>query len=293
MSDLDLLVRFEDADHARRILESEGFQCRGEIPGVREISRQTHLSAPFFSDDGSTIIELQWGLHSPHSRWKADLAGIWRRIQPAEVFETPAYRLSWEDQLLHLALRLRFFQTGLRELADLINLILFSSPALDWTVIEARASAWEVEAPLYRALALADRLVDLGLPAGLLERLAARTDGMTLKDTAARVASPSFLLRSRSDQSRRIEECILELRMSEDLQSSVRLVQRLWRLALWPSDSELPKLVPDGRAARMRAPVRLWSALARDHGYWTVSKLGFSQWSELLRTARKLKSSIR
>jgi hypothetical protein len=192
-----------------------------------------------------------------------------------------------------LCLRLRFFQTGLRELADLINLSLFASLAIDWSVIEARAHAWRVEAPTYRAIALADRLVDLTLPGGFLERLATRTDRMTLQDTAARSATPAFLLRSRSDQSRRIEECFLELRMSEDLKESLKILSKLWGLTLWPETDELPKLVPDGRAARVRAPLRLWSALARDHGYWTISKLGLSQWRELLRTARKVKSPAR
>jgi hypothetical protein len=118
MNDVDVLIRRRDARLAIDVLGKAGFASVGALFGRDELSDDSHHTPPYVSEDLSCVVGLHWGLASPRSPWKPDTAGIWKRKAPAQVAGAPAFRMSWEDNLLHLCIHLPFFKTGLRELAD-------------------------------------------------------------------------------------------------------------------------------------------------------------------------------
>jgi hypothetical protein len=275
MNDVDLLVRFADAERALATLRAEGFRGVGELFGEKEISARSHHAPPYVSEDLACVIGPHWGLCSPLAPWRPDLDGIWERKAPVEVAGARAWRMSWEDNLLHLCIHLPFFKIGLRELADVYNVALFAEPGIDWPRFDALVARWRAEDAAYRVLRLTDALVDLGIPAAMLERWRARARAFTREDTDARAARPDLILESRSTQVARIEKAYAVFKLTGKYSERARAWAGMWAGLLWPKEAEALKLSglePGARgwrarsAARLRAPAKLWRAMAREHG---------------------------
>jgi hypothetical protein len=130
------------------------------------------------------------------------------------------------------------------------------------------ARRWKAEDAAYRVLALADRLVPLGVPERALEEWKSRSSAFTVSDTEARLAEGHLLIASRSVHIAKIEKAFSVFMLTGNYRERVLAWAMTWVLTFWPKASELPKLVPgaSGPKARLLAPVRCWNALARDYG---------------------------
>lgn len=280
MNDVDVMIRREDAEETIDVLKSLGFQGVGALFGKSEISASSHHTPPYVSADLACVIGLHWGLVSPLSPWRPDTLGIWKRKVAIRVADAPAFRMSWEDNLLHLCIHLPFFKTGLRELADVYNLVLHTQ--MDWDHVARLAHRWRAEDAVYRVLALADALVELGIPGKYWRNWSVRSSGFTLKDTEKRLLDTAELLRSRSTQAAKIEKAFAVFTLSENYAERAKAWAGMYALLLWPKESELVKLAAErelashrGRwlRARLRAPMQLWNAMARDHGHLPLAAM--------------------
>jgi hypothetical protein len=274
MNDLDILVRRDDAEEAIEVMKGLGFQGVGALFGKKELSENSHHTPPYVSADLACVVGLHWGLVSPLSPWRPDTLGIWKRKTAIQVAGAPAFRMSWEDNLLHLCIHLPFFKTGLRELADVYNVAL--QGAIDWAEFARLAHRWRAEDAAYRVLALTDALLDLGVPGKYWRNWSVRASSFTLKDTEKRLIDAPGILRSRSTQAAKIEKAYAVFMLSENYAERVKAWAGMWAFALWPKEQELAKLSAERdlahhRArllrARLRAPRQLWNAMARDHGH--------------------------
>lgn len=295
MNDVDVLIRRADAEKTIAVLKDLGFQGVGALFGKNELSENSHHTPPYVSEDLACVVGLHWGLVSPLSPWRPDTSGIWKRKVAVRVADAPAFRMSWEDNLLHLCIHLPFFKTGLRELADVFNLVRHAE--IDWEELARRAHRWRAEDAVYRVLVLTDSLVELGVPAKNMHGWEMRSSTFTHTDTEKRLANPASILHSRSTQAAKIEKAYAVFTLSENYGERMKALVGMYAFLLWPKETELAKLaaekdLEDNRGrwmrARLRAPLQLWNAMARDHGHLPLAAMTLANAGIAAReTARK------
>ncbi|MBI3541686.1 MAG: nucleotidyltransferase family protein [Deltaproteobacteria bacterium] len=269
MNDVDVLVKREDAPKLADILRTLGFSSVGLLLGKNEFEDDSHHCPPFVSPDLRCMVGIHWGLTSPYSVWKPDHDEIWRARAPATVFGAPAFRMSWEENLLHLCIHLPFFKVGVRELADVYNLCLYSEPRVDWKRFDRLVTRWRAEDGAYRVLSLADALVPFAPPPELLARWKAAASPFTRRDTQERLKLGPALIDTRSVHIGKIEKAFTVFRLTKSYKERVGAWAMTWKLTFFPPAGELPRLVPGNSSPlkmRLLAGIYCWQAMARDYG---------------------------
>ncbi len=273
MNDADILIRFEDAQTFCQGLRQLGFSCVGPLLEKTEISNRSHHAPPFVSEDLSCVVGVHWGLCSPHSKWTPSLEVVWRDKVRIQYGQTQAWRMSWEDYLLHLCTHLPFFKVGLRELADVFNLIRAAGPNLSWARLEQMMHAWHAHEGIYRVLRLSGALSNVNVPDNIFSSARRNCRRWIINDTDMRAHAPNMLLRSRSVHLGKIEKAFAVFRLSACYRERMQAWWNTWSLTIWPPVVELEKVLArevhggfNLMTARLRAPRMLFRVLVRDHG---------------------------
>jgi len=278
MNDLDLLVKFDQAPQAAEVLRDLGFQRLDSIFVKTEFSEQTHHSPPYIHWDHQCVVGLHWGLHSKRLPWRINTEEVWERKVPCTLNGAPAYRMSWEDNLLHLCIHLPFYKTGLRELADIFNLARYCNPGINWDSVLVRAKEWNAYDPVYRSLTLAHALVPLHQNASVLDRvfreLRPFCARFCLSETHRRAGSIERLLRSRSTYVAKIEKSCLVFRCSDNYLEKTSAWFKTWSLTFLPPPSEIVRIgfitsknpIALFLVGRFWVPFLILRALAKEHG---------------------------
>lgn len=286
MNDIDILIRFEQAEKSVQILRSLGLSSIGNLFGKEEISSKSHHAPPYVSPDAQCVIGIHWGLHSKYAQWKSDIEDIWKQKQPVCLAtkrgpKQICWRMSWEDNLLHLCTHLPFFKIGLRELSDVYNTVIFAQPKIDWSKFSIRVHEWNAEDAAYRVLSLAQALMPFDLlqtqdPTldSLLTHWRSRASRLCIQDTDKRTSSPELLLRSRSTQISKIEKAFTVFRLTKRYPEKVKAWAGTWYFTFWPSYTEHLRITGNLKLnsplhhlqTRITAPGLILSALARDYG---------------------------
>lgn len=283
MNDLDILVRREDGARIQAILKEVGFNNVGELFG-QSLDSSSHHTPPFISPDLACVVGLHFGLCSKGSGYHPDLEGIWNRSQPLLLEHTVpgclARRMTSEDNLLHLCIHLPFLKTGLRELADVVNLL---DAGVRWPEFIERAELWGAEAAAHRVLSLCEALWPGLLPEVMILRLdawRARCDRTALSDTDRLCSQPLSILTSRSTQPAKVEKAFAFFKLSPKLSEQAEAYVAMWVLLFAPKPKDLARVLGDPsleqEVARiplltrlrlhLRAARRVWYAMCRDHG---------------------------
>lgn len=291
MNDIDILVKFGQAKKAGRILLDLGFHCVSETLFAKEqFSKDTHHTPPYVHIAKQCVTGIHWRLNASCR----DIDGIWQRKAPVLINGIPAYRMSWEDNLLHLCIHLPFYKTGMRELADIYNLILFATPEIDWDIFLQRSCEWMVCSSVYRALALTCAMfqcADIKI-LSVIEDCKKRSSTRYLWDTEARIASIETLLTSRSTQIAKIEKALFVFRISKNYVEKATAFLKTWSYTLFPSFDEMKK-ISNARPghylyARIITPVLILRALCAEHGAKTIFFLTLNNIYILLKETVKL-----
>ena len=177
MGDLDLLVRPQDLEPARRILEAAGYrfvpepeerfkpfdtQFTGELGFRREIGRM------------GVLIELHWEIVIPewYRRTTAfDVGALWERAQPLELGGTRALQLSPEDTLIHLCVHLAAHAFHHPPAYDDIDRLVRVEAPFPWERFLERVAEFRVCTPAYFALSAARKLKGAPVPERVLTKL--------------------------------------------------------------------------------------------------------------------------
>ena len=273
MNDLDVLVRWKDAERFGELLKTLSFNSVGKLLGEKEFSEKSHHSPPFVSPDLACVIGLHWGLVSPYSVWKPAIEDVWLKTASVHAYGTTAYRMSWEHNLLHLCIHLPFFKVGVRELADVYNLVLFASSKgeFDWQVFDQAVHEWRAPDAAYRVLALAEQLVAFGLPKELLQKWKAESSIFTRRDTEVRLGLGTDLVATRSVHIGKIEKAFTVFRLSQNYGERVGAWAMTWVWSFYPPRQEVAALLgklPESLQPldRIRVLGHSWKAMARDYG---------------------------
>lgn len=278
MNDADILVKRSDVQATITTLKRLQYFNYAGLYGKDEVSDKSHHTPAYISKDLECVVGLHWGLVSPQSPFTIDATGLWARRKPAVIAGTNAYRMSWEDNVLHLCVHLPFYKTGLRELADVYNCILDTDTPFDWAEFDNLVSAGHAEDPVYRVFSLVDQFIDLGIPRGLLDKYREKASAITKYDVDTRLKNPELILKSRSVHIGEIEKAYVTFRKTENLKESFTSWLKVHELMFAPKQEEVEKLsaqfhpesFSDQIKARVIAPIGIMNAMAQDHGYLAI-----------------------
>jgi len=165
-ADLDLLIKEEDKDAAKHILEKTGYQC-GKADDV--LAWQWEYN---FTKHEATAIDLHWDI-TMMCRSKDRIEGLWKGSRCVEEDDTKYYELKEEELLLFLCAH--FANSGgykqLRYVCDINELLSKYKDRLDWDSLIKKAKSWKLSNSLFFALKLSKNLLNSEVPFEVLSRI--------------------------------------------------------------------------------------------------------------------------
>jgi hypothetical protein len=164
-TDLDLLVRKQDALAAEDLLVSQGYEPEQQLTRTqRTASLQVRSTREFVRNDGKVRVELHWGLLEWPFVPPLALDGLWRRMGQISVLGTKVWSLSPEELLLFLCVHgAKHLWSSLGWICDVAELARLHR-RLDWERTMAQASSVGSERRLLLGLCLARDLLGASLP---------------------------------------------------------------------------------------------------------------------------------
>jgi len=152
--DFDLLIREENKDRTKNILEEMGYQLN-EGDDVKKWQWQYN-----FSKQKAMPIDLHWDITywdiTPLGRSQERIEGPWQGTRLVEVDNINYYEFKQEKLLLYLSCHLvnsSCFRE-LRYICDINELLCRYKDALDWNDIIEKARRWQLSNSLYAAIKL-------------------------------------------------------------------------------------------------------------------------------------------
>ena len=254
-SDLDILVRPSDVQHARTVVQELGYVPTLSLSSAEERAYlATGYEYTFDGPAGRNLLELQWNIVPRFYAVDFDCGQLFERAVSASVSGRTVQALCPEDLLLslcvHAAKHAWIRLCWLRDIAGLLQ-----TQVVDWRLIEQRANKLGIRRMLQISLALARRLLGADVPDSMREK---SQDGVVERlcheVTQRLVAGEEFNPES-------VAYFWLMLRLRERVRDKLRFAYRLtftpslgeWRLVRLPESlSFLYRIV---RVARLLAKV--------------------------------------
>jgi hypothetical protein len=277
MNDIDILVRLGDVPAVMDVYGAAGMFSSASVLGtdVQVKPHRSHHLPSFVSKDGALVVGTHWGLITPLSPYRIDYAAIWSRVRPIDFYGSPAFAMSHEDNLHHLCIHLPYYKTGVRELADIWNLVRHAKGRLDLNLFRNEMDKAGSHNLVLHALSLANRLVPDEDITALADNARANADRWYRYDVARKTRDVHTLLQSRSTHTSRIEKAYTEFNATGNAAEKLSAFTTLWSALLAPPAAEARKMssLRDPSliarvAARIAAPYRLTKVFQRDLGRW-------------------------
>ena len=168
-SDLDLLVRKSDWKKTCALVDKMASR-RSDRPN-RRVSLLADYEMGFLLEGsfGSHLVEIHRGLTNPII-FSINESSLWERASNHPSFDGKALILSWEDNLLNLAVH-RYRHLGIADhnVLDAHEIIARTCP--DWVNLLERAEEWGARQALYFLLKDAAQLLGTPVPKEILESL--------------------------------------------------------------------------------------------------------------------------
>ncbi len=277
MNDIDILVRLDDVPAVMEIYCSLGMFSSTAVLGKEPKAKpkRSHHLPSFVSRDGALVVGTHWGLITPLSPYTIDHEAIWSRVRPIDFYGCPALAMSNEDNLHHLCVHLPYYKTGVRELADIWNLVRHTKGRLDLDLFRDEMRKAGSHNLVFHALSLANRLVPDEDSVALADSARRQADRWYRYDVARKTRDVHTLLRSRSIHTSRIEKAYTEFNAIENAAEKLSAFTTLWASLLAAPSAEAMKMSslrdpsPIARVgAQIAAPYRLTKVFQRDLGRW-------------------------
>ena len=203
MNDIDFLIKVADIDAMLALMHAHGYFPLGLIKqDDKKQASFSHHAPPYFHPTLRCVLGTHWGLISPRTPYKPDYEAMWQRVVPFEFLGERHHALHPVDNLHHLCIHLPHYKAGVRELADIYNL-LRAEPGLDWALFEAEVAKAGSQGPVFHALSLVQALLPAPAVAACLARLQPAVKGFLAKEAALRTREPrAFSARTSGSRSR-------------------------------------------------------------------------------------------
>lgn len=163
--DLDLLIKLEDREKARRILLEKGYEFSGE----REI--EEWLWQEEYTRSGLCNIDIIYDIWLRGYNKEA-ISGIWQGTDKVIIPEgTAYYELHNEELLIYLVTHLVTSDNGykcLKYICDIGEFLSLHYDTLKWDSLVNKAKIWRLASSLYAALVLTEDLFSVSVPASVI-----------------------------------------------------------------------------------------------------------------------------
>lgn len=171
-TDLDILVRPEDAVRARDVLVESGFYEEAPLPETQlKIYIRHENFFKLFDHTKKINIDLHWELTARYSLCPVYLDGIRDRLEDVEVGNGNVPALGFEDRLIYLCVHSSRHNWDTLEVVCAVAEIVRAGKVLDWRRVEERAARLKCRKMVYFGLALARDLMGVVLPAEVETRV--------------------------------------------------------------------------------------------------------------------------
>jgi hypothetical protein len=209
--DLDILVRWPDAQRARAVLMSHGFTS--ENKAGFPLHRHYGLTHP----ESHAHVELHWRVSALHFASSIDYRGLWGRLQPLSFLGANVPCLAPQDLLAILCEHgLVHCWDRLIWICDLAWLI-WSQPQADWgSIIESATGSRRRQRPVFLGLCLAHQLLGTPIP----ERIKPKMDADRLLEPLAAFIRQRILFAG-PDAIDLPDRCLFHLRAAESLRDKM------------------------------------------------------------------------
>ncbi|MEQ1878965.1 MAG: nucleotidyltransferase family protein, partial [Bdellovibrionia bacterium] len=244
MNDIDILVRKEDLPKVHQVYSEFGLKTAAALSGgdARAQEKYSHHWPPYFTSDLGCVIGTHWGIASPLSGLTIDYSALWNRRVPFEFEGLKLWALEPTDFLHHLALHLHFFKVGLRELADLYNLIRGLGHRVDWARLARDVAAYGSMDRVYHSLTLVNALSPAMEIQTILKQLEPSVSDFAKREAALRVREPGRILRSRTSQMSKIEKAFALFSLAERPAEKAFFLFKMWKAFLFPKPREIRRM---------------------------------------------------
>ena len=216
MRDIDILVRPDRADDARRLMLELGWLTDPELPDDRSYTRHHHLAPLRDPELNGLRLEIHRSVLPPGHPFAFADEEIWRAARSIRVGAGRALAMHPTHQAVHIAIHLAWSHmmrlgawNAFRDL-DALSV----ANVLDWREFTTVAKQWRASSCCYWTLRLAGALSGLSVPQEIMCEL--------------RPALPDFVLRSLT------HHFVRALTRAAAACPSVRLNEVLWTLAMQP-----------------------------------------------------------
>lgn len=171
-TDLDILVRPEDAVKARDVLVENGFVQDTRVP---EGQLDTYLRLENFFElrdsAGSVRVDLHWELTGRYLLSAISMGDVADRLETAAIANGEVASLGGEDRLIYLCVHSSSHGWGSLEGICAVAEIVRAGKIFDWRRVEERAVRLKCRKMMYFGLALARDLMGVVLPAEVEARV--------------------------------------------------------------------------------------------------------------------------
>lgn len=176
MTDIDLLIRPEQAEHAQEIATGLGYEAVG-TEAAQERTREVHRHLPkLHNHDRELSIEIHTHFVSNDSPLHFDIDTVWQHASKTTLHGVDVLVPSPEHMVIHLCLHFfldRRFTSGssLKQLNDLASYLKVESEKIDWDFFIDEVQKNRLEGPVFSILSTAITLLSTDVPAHVLESL--------------------------------------------------------------------------------------------------------------------------
>jgi hypothetical protein len=240
MNDLDILIRHRDLPVIKQVYRDLDIVPLALFESGDETESPTksyHLPA-YVSKDLSLVIGTHWNLCSPKTGFTIAPEPLWDNSVSTTIAGQPVRALAATDALLHLVVHFHYYKTGLKELADFVNLIRSVCP-FPWETFSQKIGSAKAWTPAFRTLTILNCLFPRSVPAKIRQRFRDKADKFVVRDTERLICRPDLLLTSRSVYSSHIEKAYLRYSFEQELWPKIRCLSVFWYRLLFPPAATL------------------------------------------------------
>ncbi len=161
MTDLDIMVRWEDITKAVVLLETLGYVINEKYKINEEYRRSNH-HLPIFTHSSGTIVEIHWNILKPLNKSESGKVIeeiLWLQAKPGDIMGAKAYVMTPEFLIIHSAIHLtmhHLFNLGIRDFYDVEHIYRKFRGDINWEFLISSAKKIKLERPVLLTLALTD-----------------------------------------------------------------------------------------------------------------------------------------
>ncbi|MGK0367050.1 MAG: hypothetical protein ACI9QD_000183 [Thermoproteota archaeon] len=275
MNDIDIMIHKKDLKKIFKVYNDLKYFSAGELLGksAEEHEEFSHHLPPFFSRNLDLMIGTHWELVSPMRPYQIDHKAIWDRVKTFNFLNLDLHAMAPIDNLHHLCVHLNKYKSGVREIADIYNLLRAYKGKIDWELFLKEVYKAKSYNPVYFALCLSHRLDPMSEVAFIIDELSEYVSQKTKREASEKCGTLKGLLLSRSIQITKVDKFFTSFKSTKDPKEKVYFYFKIWGSMLNPCNEEISRLsfiIKPTKlqllVGKIKVPYKLMSSLCDDLG---------------------------